>query len=230
MSNVPPPPDVPPPPPPPDAGSGGYVGGQSPDAGAALSYGWKKFQENVGPLLAVILIPVAVQIVLNVIGQVIIRNAFGIAVFGILGTLLNLMLAIGIFNAGLMITSGQRVDVGKAFSTDRWGEWIVFSFLFGLFVGIGAIFCLIGALVVIAFWGLAPYYFLDQRAGIGEAFTRSFAKTREVSGLPLALGLTALVGVLGVIACYIGLFVTMPIAYTGAAYLYRRVNAQPVAP
>jgi uncharacterized membrane protein len=227
MSSVPPPPNVPPPPPP---GGPERYSGSSPDAGAALSYGWKKFTENVGPLLVVILIPVAVQVVLNLIGQVVIQSWPAAVAFGVLGTLANLMLAIGIFNAGLMLTSGQRLDVGRAFSTDRWGEWIGFSFLFGLFVGIGALACGIGALIVIAFWGLAPYYFLDQRMGIGQAFGASLAKTRATSGLPLALGLVALVGVLGVIACYIGLFVTMPVAYVGAAFLYRVANNQPVAP
>jgi uncharacterized membrane protein len=226
MSSVPPPPDVPPPGPPP---SRPPTGGSSPDAGAALSYGWKKFQQHVGPLLLIILIPIAVQIVINLIGQFVLEGVFGIVFLSVVGTLLNLMLAIGIFNAGLMITAGQVPDVAKAFSTDRWGEWIVFSFVFGLFVGVGALFCGVGALVVIAFWGLAPFYFLDQGMGLGEAFRASLAKTRSTSGLPLALALTALVGVLGVIACYIGVFVTMPIAYVGCAYLYRVANNQPVA-
>jgi uncharacterized membrane protein len=129
-----------------------------------------------------------------------------------------------------MVTRGEPVDIGRAFSSDRWGEWIVFSFLFGLFVVVGAVFCLIGALVVLAFWGLAPYYFIDQRTGVGEAFSRSFEKTRATPGLPLAIALTALVGWIGVILCGIGALITMPIGYVGVAYLYRRVNGQVVAP
>ncbi len=219
MSNV-PPPNVPPGPPP--------VGGATPDAGAALSYGWKKFQQNAGPLLLVILLPLVAQVILSGIG----RLAGSTAVLFLLSAVsyvISLMLAIGIFNAGLMITAGQPVDVGKAFSSDRWGEWILFSFVFGLCVGIGALFCGIGALVVIAFLGFAPFYFLDQRMGLGDSFSASVEKTRTTKGLPIALALTALVGFLGVIACIIGVFVTMPIAYVGAAFLYRVTNNQPVA-
>ena len=135
MSSVPPPPQPPPNLPP--------TGGASPDAGAALSYGWKKFQQNVGPLLIIILLPLAAQLVLSLIGNL----AGSVVILFLLSAVsyvISLMLAIGIFNAGLMITSGQTVDVAKAFSSDRWGEWIPFSFVFGLFVGVGALFCGVG--------------------------------------------------------------------------------------
>jgi uncharacterized membrane protein len=139
------------------------------------------------------------------------------------------MASIGIFNAGLMLTAGEPIDVGRAFSSDRWGEWIIFAFVWGLMVSIGAIFCGIGALVVVAVWGLAPFYFIDQRMSLGQALSASSQTTGAVPGLRLALALVALVGVAGVIACLVGVFVTMPTAYIGAAYLYRVANKQPVA-
>jgi uncharacterized membrane protein len=224
MSSVPPPPNVPPPP-----GGGGPYGISQPDAGGALSYGWKKFTENVGPLILVVLIPWAAQLILSVIGQVT-NSLVLLFVLSALSYVISLMLAIGIFNAALMLTSGQPVDVGKAFSSDRWGDWILFSFVFGLCTGIGFLLCIVGALVFLAFWGLAPYYFLDQRMSLGEAFGASLAKTRSTPGLPIAIGLTVLVGALGAILCGVGLLVTLPVAYVGVGYLYRITNNQPVAP
>lgn len=217
-------------PPPPPSSFGTPSPASSPDAGAALSYGWKKFQENVGPLIAVILIPIILQAILQIIGFVVIKGPVGYIIFGILAAVVSLAGSIGIFNAALLITSGQPLDIGKAFSTDRWGEWIVFAFVFGLFVGVGAIFCGIGALVVLAFYGLAPYYFLDQRKSLGEAFKASLNATRANAGIPLAIALTVLVGIAGIILCYVGALVTMPIAYIGVGFLYRRINNQPVAP
>ena len=108
--------------------------------------------------------------------------------------------------------------------------WIVFAFVFGLFVGVGAIFCGVGALIVLAFFGLAPYYFLDQRKSLGDAFSASLEATRANAGIPLAIALTVLVGFLGIILCYVGALVTMPIAYIGVGFLYRHINNQPVAP
>jgi hypothetical protein len=229
VTDIPPPPGSPPPGSPPPGGPP-PAGPAGPDAGQALSYGWAKFQQNVGPFIAVVLIPIAVQFVLWFIGFSLVRGVFGIVVFGVIGVVLSLSLQIGIYNAALMVTRGEPVDIGKAFSTDRWGEWIGFAFVFGLLVGVGYIFCGIGALIVLAFFGLAPFYFLDQRKGLGEALSASLDKTRSTSGLPLAIGLTALVGWAGTLLCGVGALVTMPLAYTGVAFLYRKVNGEPVAP
>ena len=217
--------DVPPPP------SSGVPpsGSPAPDAGAALSYGWEQFKRYAGPLIAIIVLPALLQIVLSAIGQFAVRGFAGFFVFWVLSLLVGFLAQLGIFNAGLMVTRGEAPDLGRAFTTDRWGGWFAFAFVFGLMVGVGALFCGVGALVVIAFFGLAPYYFIDQRMGLGDALSRSLETTRSTAGLPLALGLTALVGMLGFVACYVGLLVTLPIAYVGSAFLYRRAIGEEVA-
>ena len=183
-----------PPPVPPSGGFGTPPPSSSPDIGAAISYGWKKYTENVGPFIVVILAPVAVFLVLFLIGALVVKGLFGVLVFEAIGVLVSLVAYLGIFNAALMATSGQKVDVGKAFSTDRWGEWFGFAVLYGLMVGVGALLCGIGALVVIAFWGFAPFYFLDGRKGIGEALTASLTVTKNNLGLAGALAVLAIVG------------------------------------
>ena len=223
MTDLPPPPPYQPPPygsPPP--------GGGSPDVGAAISYGWKKFQQNVGPLLAVVLIPVAVQVVLSIISRSVVNSLAGALLFNVLGVIVGAVAGIGIYQMALMITAGQPADVGKAFTYDRWGEWIVFSFVFGLMVGFGLVLCIIPGLFVLAFFGLAPFYFLDGRLGLGESLRASRAAVQS-KGLAFPILLSIVVGVLGVIACLIGIFVTEPIAYLAVAFLYRYAAGQPVA-
>jgi uncharacterized membrane protein len=224
VSDAPPPP--PPPPPPSSFGSPPPGGGA--DVGAALSYGWKKWQANVGPMLIVVLIPVAAQIVLSSIGQFAIRSVFPLLVFQVLGIVVSAVAGLGIYRVALQLTAGEPADIGKAFTYDRWGEWILFSFVFGLMVGIGLILCLIPGLFVLAFFGLAPFYFLDQRMSLGEALTAS-REAVSSKGLAFPVLLSIIVGVLGVIACIVGVFVTEGIAYIAVAYLYRYAVGQQVA-
>jgi hypothetical protein len=212
------------------AGGGGYgAPPASVDVGPAISYGWNKFTSNLGPVLLIVLIPIGVQILLSIVSRAVVKSLFGVLLFWVVSEVISLMLAIGIFNAGLTLTAGETPEVGKAFTTDRWGEWIVFALVWGVMVGIGLLLCGVGALFVIAIWGLAPFYFIDQRMSLGDALSASSRTTGAVPGLRVALALIALVGVAGILACGIGVLATMPTAYIGAAYLYRVANNQPVA-
>jgi uncharacterized membrane protein len=220
VTDIPPPPPFPPP-------SGPPPGAGSPDAGAALSYGWKKFQENVGVLLAVVLIPIAVQIVFSLIGQSI-RGLFAVFLFQLVAIAVGAIAGLGIYRVALMITAGEPVSVGKAFQYDRMGEWVVFSVVFGLGVGITLLLCIIPGLFFLAFFGLAPFYFLDGNMSLGEAFGAS-RQAVSSKGLAFPILLSIVVGALGLILCGVGALVTEPIAYVAVAFLYRYAAGQPVA-
>jgi uncharacterized membrane protein len=219
MSNV-PPPNLPPPGPPP-------VSGGTPDIGAALSYGFNKYFANVGPVLAVVLIPIAVQIALGLIGGFVFDSIVGQLLLNVLSWIVSAVAALGIYQTALMITRGERPDVAKAFTTDRWGEWFLFSIVWGLIIGIGFVLCIIPGIVALAFLGTAPYYFLDQRLSLGDSLSAAWETGRRGYALPTIIAI--IVGVLGVILCGIGVFVTAPAAYIAVGYLYRHANQQPIA-
>ena len=225
MSDVPPPP--PPPPPPPSYGAGPPAG--SPDVGSALSYGFNKYFANLGPFLAVIFIPVLAQLLLSFIGQFVIRGVFGYAFAQVLGVLISMVLYYGVYNMALMLTAGETPDIGKAFQNDRWGEWFLFAIVYGLMVGVGLALCVIPGLFVIAFFGLAPYFFIDRRMSLGDALNASReAASSGAYALPVLL--CVIVGVAGVILCGIGLLITAPAAYIAVAFLYRGATNQVAAP
>jgi hypothetical protein len=81
---------------------------------------------------------------------------------------------------------------------------------------------------VLAFFGLAPFYFIDARMSLGDSLN---ASRRAVSskGLAFPILLSIVVGGLGLIACLVGAFITIPVAYVAVAYLYRYAAGQPVA-
>lgn len=216
--------DVPPPPPPygsPPPGAG------SPDVGTALSYGFNKYFANLGPVLLIILVAFAAQVIVSLF-RLVFDSLFLQLFFLIVGVVVSAVVNIGIYNAALMITAGRTPTVGEAFTSDRWGEWIVFSIVYGLMVGIGLAFCIIPGLFVLAFFGMAPYYFIDRGMSMGDAFTAS----REAAGRGFAVPviLSIIVGALGLILCGIGALITMPAAYIAVAFLYRGANNQVAAP
>jgi uncharacterized membrane protein len=96
-------------------------------------------------------------------------------------------------------------------------------------VGIGLALCIIPGLFVLAFFGLAPYYFIDRGMGVGEALTAS-REAASSRGFALPVILCVIVGALGAIACGIGLLVTAPAAYIAVAFLYRGATNQVPAP
>jgi len=199
------------------------------DVITALAYGWKQFAASFVAFIVVVLVPVVVNAVILVVGTVSVPGVGWFAAFLALATLASHVAYIGIYNAALAVTAGQPVSIGKAFTSSRWGEWIVFSLAYGLMLGVGMVFCGIGALLVVAFFGLSPFFLLDGDKKIAEAFRESWATTRSHPHLPFALAVTAVVAYLGVVFFFVPAVVTYPVALVAAAALYRRATGQPVA-
>ena len=214
--------DVPPPPPgspPPGAGN--------PDVGSALSYGFNKYFANIGAVLLIILVAFAAQFIVQIL-EIAVSSLFLKVILGIIGLVVSAAVSIGIYRAALMLTAGETPTVSAAFTYDRWGEWIVFSIVYGLMVGIGLALCIIPGLFVLGFFGMAPYFFIDRGMSLGDALTASREAASRGYAVPVVI--SVIVGVLGFIACGIGALVTAPAAYIAVAFLYRSASGQPVAP
>ncbi|MFM8236976.1 MAG: hypothetical protein ACKOBG_04350 [Actinomycetota bacterium] len=217
--------DVPPPPPPPPPGASPAPSGA--DAGSALSYGFKKFQASAGVLIIAMIIPIVASIAVS-LGGAIFKGSIGGAIVQILAWVASTMGAIGVWRVALMITAGETPDLGRAYQYDRWGEWLAFSFVFGVIVAVGFFLCIIPGLLAMAFLGLAPLYFIDGRRSVGEALTAS-REAASARRLALPVFLVTIVGPLGILLCFVGVFVTMPVSYVGLAFLYRNAIGQSVA-
>ena len=114
-----------------------------------------KYFANVGPFLAVVFIPVAGAD--RAVAHRSVRDPRRVRVRGrrrSSASSSSMIARLGVYNMALMLTAGQTPDIGKAFQNDRWGEWIVFSFVYGLMVGVGLALCVVPGLFVLAFFGL----------------------------------------------------------------------------
>ena len=162
----------------PAAGGRGGGGGASLDIGAALSYGWAKFVENIGVIILIVLIIFGVQIVFNILRQIIagsidsflIGTMFGF-VFWAIGWFLYFLLSAGLIRAALAITRGEKPETEMLFSTDKLGNFALASIIVALLTFVGFFFCCIGAVVVMFFTYFYGYYVLDRDRGrhrVGE--------------------------------------------------------------
>jgi uncharacterized membrane protein len=214
-------------PPPPSYGSS-PSGAQSPQVGAALSYGFNKYFANLGPVLGVIAVAFGAQLLVNLV-ELSVSSVIGRVLFTIVGLVVGAIANLGIYQTALMLTRGETPTVSRAFRYDRWSEWVGFSIVFGLMVGTSLALCVIPGLFVLAFFGMAPYFFIDRRMSLGQALSAS-REAASSRGYAFPVLLSIIVGVLGLIACGIGAFVTAPAAYIAVAFLYRNASGQPVAP
>jgi hypothetical protein len=230
MSQAPPPP--PPPPPPPAAGPPPSAGGAASfSVGDSISYGWNAYWKNIGPLILITIVIIAVQLLVNVIGQVT-RNVFISLIFSIVGWIVSMILSMGLIRASLAVVRGQTPEVNMLFETEGLANYIVASIIFGICFGIGLILCIVPGIIIGILWMFYGFLIVENPTlGPTDALKRSYEMTKGRIGELFVFGL-ALFGInlVGALLCGIGLLFTYGITAVAVAYAYRRLNGEPIAP
>lgn len=224
----------------------------------AFNYGWKKFQENIGPwILGILILFVGlaiIQFLYNLIfsglftasaetridpvtGQVILVNSggmwltlIGAVVLAIPMAILGMIVQAQIVRAGLGTTEG-KIELGKFFETRLLGPVIVASIIAGLLTLVGVIACYVGAIIVAFFVQFFAYFVLDQDAKPWESIKSSFSFVNQHIANIIVLFLASLVAVvIGALLCGVGLLVAYPVVAIAHAYTYKVLTGQPVDP
>lgn len=243
------------PPPPPPAGRGGPGNGWS--LGDALSYGWTKFTANAGQVLLAILVIVLVYAAASAVAFGIVglltSNAScdynnstgslscddgsgffwrmivnGIA-FGFLFVVGQIVTA-GIIRGALGITEGRPFKMAEFFSTDQLGSVVVASVLVGIATGIGYMLCYLPGIAIAFVTSYTLFFVLDQKMAPVDAIKASFEFVKDNLGNTIVWYIVGgLVAAAGVIACVVGLVVTVPLVIIGTAFTYKKLSGQAVA-
>lgn len=263
MSDYPPPPPpggygTPPPPP-----GGGAYGGQpsgspSYNVGDAVTYGWNKFQANLGQIIIAGVIAFVGIIVFQVISNVVIRGILvqqpectgdlvtGIrctegsgffvsvllmsAISGFLYFLVQQVITAGIIRGTLAITQGRPFEYTELFKFDKIGPVVVTSLISAVIVAIGFILCILPGIIASFMLSYALYFVLDKDMSPMEAITASFNLVKDNVGTALVWAIVAFViTVVGALLCGIGLIVALPVAIIGTTYTYKLLTGQQVA-
>lgn len=258
----------PPPPPPPPPPAGGYgapppaYGAPPPgtsgwDVGAALSYGWNKFQANVGQIIVAALALLVAMGILGGIGFGILAAStsdyecrfqddgdyvcdggtsfiVGIILYGLIVALILIaaqVIGAGLIRASLDVTEGKPFLTSTVFKFDKIGSVIVTSLIIAAATFVGTILCYLPGLIVGFFTSYSLYFVMDKGLAPVDAIKASVNLVKDNLGTALIWYIVGgLVAGAGAIACGVGLLVTIPIFLIGTAFTYKHLTGQPVAP
>ncbi|SMF29996.1 putative membrane protein [Cellulosimicrobium cellulans J34] len=244
---------------------GGQPGGYPPPAGPygqpgqpgaaiqvtdAFGYGWNKFTQNAGVIIAGVLTYVAVLALLSVAfwallvgtatttvdpvtGEISTAGgfAFGFGTFLFVGVfaVLSFLVQAAVVNVSLLVTRGKKLEYGDFFRFPNLGTVILVALLIGVATSVLAI-TVLGPLVFVFFAQFTLFYVIDKNLGVFDAFKASFSVVSKNLGAVALLFLGVyLAQLVGTLLCYVGLLVALPVAQIATAWVYRRLNAeQPV--
>lgn len=224
------------------AGGGAAYGQQPPGLGDALTYGWEKFRANVGPIIT--------AVVVYVVGSVVVFGLLYATIFaaarggnaGLAGalfvgaimvvaiTLLAFLVQAGLIRGALAITRGERPTTAHFFTTDKLGPVVGASLLVALATGIGSLLCYIPGIIVAYLTQYTLYFLIDRNMGAVDAIRASVQFTIAHPGTLIVFAIVGyLILVVASVACLLPLLVAFPVVLIAQAYLYKRLQDEPVA-
>lgn len=223
-TNEPPPPPPPPQPQPP-------VSGDAYSAGTAWRYGWDKFVSNIGQVLLAVLVLVAVNVALNLLGRVVSDALIVQWVFSLASWVVSMIIGAGIVRFALDITEGKELNAATLLTPVKLGDVIVASLLIGIATFVGLVLCILPGLAVMFFTSFTLYFLMDRpELGAIDAIKASFEFTKSNAGNVILWFLLSLATwIAGALLCGVGLIAAIPVVLIGTAYTYKRLNNQPVA-
>lgn len=118
---------------------------------------------------------------------------------------------------------GGRADVGDLLRGFNFiGPAMVAGVLIAFFSILGLLACLIGALVVAAIYQFTYLFIVDRKMDFWPAMKASHAVVKQ-DYFGFIIFLLALIGIniLGVLACFVGVLVTMPLHYAAVTVAYK---------
>jgi hypothetical protein len=217
------------------------------DIGGCISRGWGLVKNNFWPVVGVNALVTLIIVAINqfiglftrpVINEMIVQHQFsarGIFIalmVAIISTPICTLFMAGLFKYFLKMARGESAQIGDAFSGfgPSIGQLILLGLVMNSLVMIGCVLCLIPGVYLSVAWYFAIPLVIDRRMNFWEAMESSRKMVTKHWFLVFAfLLVVGLLGVAGVIACCIGIFVTMPIFFASVIYAYETIFGKETA-
>jgi len=199
---------------------------------AALSFGWNAFKERIGFFIILIIVSAVICAIPYALQGAVAKNAPALAaLFGIIASVVNMVVGMGWVAVTLRIVDGQDASLENLIDPlPNLVSYVIASIICGVIIGIGFVLLILPGIYLAIRLAPVSFVVVDTGAGPIAALSRAWDITR---GKELNLFLFALVAVVinfvGMLIFGIGLLATMPITALAYAYIYRRISGtQPV--
>ena len=133
----------------------------------------------------------------------------------------------------LRVVRGEPAGFENLFEMNFAQYWSFFGtyLIVGIAVCVGFLLCIAPGVFLLLAWMLAVPLVVDRKLGPIEAMTQSWALTEgKRTDLLVYWLLTLGVAVLGILACCVGVFVSLAIINLANMIVYLRLTNQPLAP
>jgi len=231
----------PPSPPTPVVSSGPLEHDYDLDIGDCISRGWQLVKNNFWPVVGITALVMVITAAINqvfglftspVINGIILQHRISpggilvlLLVIVISGPIYTIFLA-GLFKYYLKLIRGEGAGIGDAFSGfgPSIGQLILLNLVMNILTLIGYALCLVPGIYLAVAWFFSIPLVIDRRMNFWEALELSRKRVTKHWFLVFAfLLIYGLLSVSGLVACCIGIFVTMPIGLGALMYAYETI-------
>jgi hypothetical protein len=215
------------------------------DIGGCISRGWELVKGNFWPVVGVTTLIMVIIMAINQVFGLFTRPAIdamiaehrvtpaGVLIIFFATILSGPVYAIftaGMFKYYLTLIRGESAGMGDAFSGfgRSTGQLVLLSLVMNFLMLIGYAFCLIPGIYLAVAWFFSIPLVIDKQMGFWEAMELSRKMVGKHWFLVFAFLLVyGLLSMAGIIACCIGIFVTLPIGIAALMYAYETIFSPP---
>ncbi len=191
----------------------------------ALRFGWNTFKARPWVFIGAAALLMVISMIFNKLTQG--RQDMLTFVIAIIGTLVQWWLFIGFTRMTLHAHAGMPVAIKTLFG-ESWKtllQYAIIAILSGILVAIGLILLIVPGIIVYTMIALAPFFLLERGMKAIDAMKES-RKVTEGHRMNLFLFVLLLAGlnILGALALWIGLLITIPVSLLAFVYVFKQIE------
>jgi uncharacterized membrane protein len=190
----------------------------------ALRFGWTTFKSKPWIFIGAAAILMVVSIIISKLSDG--RDMMS-GIIGIVGTIVQWWLYLGLMRMALRTYAGGVPSINQLFG-ESWKtllQYAILAIVSGVLVGIGLILLIVPGIIVATMVSLAPLLLLERGMNAIPALKESRRLTEgHRMNIFLFMLILIVLNIIGALALWVGLLVTVPISMLAFVYVYKQVE------